>query len=58
MAALVDDITLEHVVPSKQPWVQEIQMTMAYVHMNNCDTQVVVTDLLGVRVLGFCFAPG
>ena len=58
MAAFVDDITLDHVVPSKQPWVQEIQTTTAYVRMNNCDTQIVVTDLLGVRVLCFCFAPG
>ena len=40
---------MERYLLSYHPCIQEIQATIAYVHMNGCDTQVMVSDPAGVR---------
>lgn len=42
--------TFENKLPEDHPCIKQIQATVAYVHQNRCDTQVIVADAVGVRV--------
>lgn len=48
----IHPMTLERCRAPDHPCIQEIQTTIAYVHMHNCDTQIIASDLCGVN----CFS--